>query len=277
MKLIVTHRSVDLDNLTSCWLIKRFLPDWLDAEIEFVDAGTTKDNKDPDADSSIIHVDTGYGKFDHHQVNDDSSASERVFNYLCVNGKIEQKYEKAVERMVNLVTKIDHFQEVYFPEAAADYYDLMLHQIIEGLKGVLGKDEKIMVIGYTLLDSVFQIFKNKVKAEEAIKKGYVFNSIFGKSIMLESQNEEAVKLALKSGYVLVARKNPVQGHIRIKTLPGKKYDLTPIYEEIKKIDKKGTWFFHVSRNMLLNSSSKNPNFVPSPITSKKLIEILRRI
>lgn len=277
MKIIVTHRSVDLDCITACWLIKRFLPGWIEAEIEYIDAGSTKDNKSPDSSDSIIHVDTGFGKFDHHQVNDYSSASGLVLKYLSVNNHILTKSEKPLERLVDMVTKLDHFDEVNFPDANLDRYDFMIHQIIEGLKGVLGKDNKITETGFILLDAIFQIFKNKVKAEEAIKKGFVFHSRFGKSLMMESQNEEAMKLALKSGYCLAARKDPVRGNIRIKTLPGEKFDLTPVYEKIKLLDKKGTWFFHISRNMLLNSSSKNPNFIPSSLSTKKLIEIIKNI
>src|SRR3989344_449769 len=39
MKIIVTHSSPDLDAITSAWLIKRFLPGWEDANIQFVPAG----------------------------------------------------------------------------------------------------------------------------------------------------------------------------------------------------------------------------------------------
>lgn len=39
MKLIVTHHSPDLDAITSIWLIKRFLPGWEKARVQFVPAG----------------------------------------------------------------------------------------------------------------------------------------------------------------------------------------------------------------------------------------------
>ena len=39
MKVVVTHSSPDLDAITSVWLIKRFLPGWEDANIQFVPAG----------------------------------------------------------------------------------------------------------------------------------------------------------------------------------------------------------------------------------------------
>lgn len=277
MHIIVTHRSVDIDCITACWLIKRYLPDWKEAEIKFVDAGSTYKQLPPDSDKNIIHVDTGFGKFDHHQTAEFTTATKKVFEFLLKNNNIENKLIPALTRMVDIVNELDHFQEVNYPDPTNDRYDFMLQQIIEGLKGALGKDEKIMDTSIYLLDAIFQIFRNKVKAEETIKKGFVFHSKYGKCIVMESPNEEAMKLALKSGFCLVARKDPIKGNIRIKTLPGKKYDLTPINEQIKKFDKKGTWFMHVSKNMLLNSSSKNPHFFPSPLSSQKLIEIIKKI
>lgn len=39
MRIVVTHMRPDLDAVGSVWSIKRFLPNWEDAEIEFVPAG----------------------------------------------------------------------------------------------------------------------------------------------------------------------------------------------------------------------------------------------
>jgi hypothetical protein len=39
MRRIITHKSSDLDAVTSVWLLKRFLPGWEEAEIAFVNAG----------------------------------------------------------------------------------------------------------------------------------------------------------------------------------------------------------------------------------------------
>lgn len=277
MKTLVTHQSVDLDAVTACWLIKTFLPDWDDAELKYVPAGLTLDNIPPDSKPSIIHVDTGLGKFDHHQTDDYTSASKRVLEYLIKEGHIRAKYQKALEKLITIVNDSDHFGEVYYPEASSDRYDFLLSQIIEGLKAPLHDDKKITELGFILLDAVFQILKNKVKAEETIKKGFVFHSKWGKSLAIESKNEEALKLALKSGFKLVVKKDPDRGNARIKTLPDTKLDLTPLYNQIKKIDKKGTWFLHVSKNMLLNSSAKNPNFVPTSLTLQRLIEIIKKL
>ena len=80
MKIIVAHNAPDLDAVTSIWLLKRFLPGWEEAKLEFVPAGTRKDGShaneltDPIekiGENEVIHVDTGLGPLDHHQTSDD--------------------------------------------------------------------------------------------------------------------------------------------------------------------------------------------------------------
>lgn len=278
MKLIVSHFSPDLDSICATWLIKRFLPGWSGAEIKFVPAGSTFNNEKVDSVDNIIHVDTGMGRFDHHQTSSYTCASQLVLNFLK-SKKLVKKYQQiALERIVAQITKFDHFAEVYFPNPEADYFEFMLHKIIEGgLKSVLKEDLKIMEVVFPILESLLNIFIKKINAEEELKKGFVFKSFWGKSVVLETKNEEAIKLALKTGFSLVAKKDPEKGNIRIKTLPGNKFDLTPLHKLIIKEDKNATWYLHSSGNMLLNSSSKNPNFIPSKLPLNRLIKIIKSI
>lgn len=277
MKCIVTHLSPDLDSITSCWLIKRFLPSWKKAKIILVPAGSTLNNKPPDENPEIIHVDTGMGRFDHHQTEENTCATKKVFEHLIEKKYLKQSQIRPLERMVEFVNLIDHFQEVYFPQPRSDHYDFSLHQIIEGLKSVINDDDKIIETVFILLDGVFQIFINKIRAEEELKKAFIFNTKWGKALAVESKNEETIKLALKMGFKLAIRKNPEKGFVRIKSLPEKKIDLTPLYQKIKTLDKKGTWFLHSSKNMLLNSSSKNPHFIPTSLSLPKLIEVIKSL
>ncbi|MEK7092362.1 MAG: hypothetical protein AAB907_01925 [Patescibacteria group bacterium] len=64
MKTIITHTSPDLDAITSVWIVKRFLPEWHDALVEFVPAGQrTKKIKNPNL-TEVIEV-TPMGEFMH--------------------------------------------------------------------------------------------------------------------------------------------------------------------------------------------------------------------
>jgi len=277
MKTIVTHLSPDLDAIASVWLIKKYLPNWNDAEVKFVPSGTTLDNQSPDSDKDVIHVDTGLGKFDHHQTNDYTSATKLVYKYLMGRDYIDEKEIKPLEKIIEYVNSTDHFAEVFYSDPEADRYDFMIRQLVDGLK-VINRDEaKLMEIIFLLLESALIVFKNKVNAEEEINQGFVFKSYLGRSLAIESKNEEAVKLALKKGFTLVIRRHPEVGFTRIKTIPDKKYNLRPIYEKILEVDKKGSWFFHISGHMLLNGSSGNPKLIPTTLSLNKIIEIVKAI
>src|SRR5918912_1791501 len=65
---IVGHLAPDLDCLTAIWILLRF-GGAKNATLQFVPAGATLQDQPPDADPRVIHVDTGGGRFDHHQRN----------------------------------------------------------------------------------------------------------------------------------------------------------------------------------------------------------------
>lgn len=277
MKIIVTHLSPDLDALTGCWLIKRFWPGWKQAEIKFVPAGSTYKNQPVDSSSDLIHVDTGLGQFDHHQTNDFTCSAKLILDYLNKKHHLNDLNITALNRLINYVNEIDHFYQVSFPDPLSDRYDFCLHQILESLKSIARDERELEKVAFMLLDSSLLILKTKINAEKELKKGFVFQSKWGRTIILESKNHEVLNLALKMQFHLVVKKDPEKGHVRIKSMPGQKYDLTPIWEEIKKHDHVGTWFLHISKNMLLNGSAKNTHFTPSPLTPKRLIEIIKDI
>lgn len=278
MKTLVTHISPDLDAATSVWLILKYLPGWKDAKLEFVPTGNTLNGMEPDSDPDIIHVDTGKGKFDHHQFKEELSASLIIFRYLKGEKNIPEYDLEALERLTSFVNIIDNFGEVYFPEPTADVYDFTIYQLIEGLKPTMPKNEDVIAFISSALEGILQVLKNKVRAEKEIPNGLSIPISWGKALIIESKNEEVVKLAQKLGFQLVARRDPVKGIIRIKCLPDDRFDLTPLYAEIKQRDKTGSWFLHASKHMLLNGSSKNPEFHrPSSLSLQDLIELIRKI
>ncbi len=274
-KIIVTHNWPDFDSVSAAWLVKKYFPGFKEAEIKFVSAGSTLEGKDPDKDPNIIHVDTGGGKFDHHQHKGQTSAAEKVFQFLKEKNYLPKKDIEPLERIINLVTFFDNFQEVTLPDPNSDLYDLLLPQLIEGLNLYLRDSKKVVEIGFYLMDSLLLIFKNKIRAEKEMKEGLVFQTKWGKGFAILSGNEETVRYALKSGYVIVVRKDPNKGFLRIKASPNSEVDLTSLYEKLKKLDPKATWFLHESKKMLLNGSAKNPTAKPTKIGVNEVVEIIK--
>lgn len=275
-KLIVTHKNPDIDAIGAVWLLKRFAKEEFgEALVMFVPAGGTYQGKNVDSDEEIVHVDTGEGKFDHHQKDEEACASMLVYEHL-VERHPELQQDEALERVVAQINDIDHFRSFFWPEPTHDRYFFFLEEILNGFKlGGHGDDEDLARLGLDCLDGVYTTAKIIVEAEKELTKGQEFKTRFGKALGLLTSNDLALKLAQKKGYTVVVRKDPAAGNIRIKAAPIEGIDLTKAYEAIKAKDKKGTWYFHISKKMILNGSSKHPGQRPSPLTLDQVIEILK--
>lgn len=283
MKTIVTHIAPDVDAVTSVWLLIRFLPGWGEAQVSFVPAGKTLNNEPVDSDPEIWHVDTGMGRLDHHQTDEDTCAARRTWEYIkkIENGKLkmENYTDEAMERLIDVVNDIDHFQEVYFPNPTADFYDISLVGILDGLKLLYAdNNQKLVDVGLDALDGVYKSFQNKVWAESEIKeKSMEFKTKWGKGLAIETINDETVRLAQKQGYVMAVRKDPKKGFIRIKALPQSQVDFTSCYNILKEKDKNATWYLHAGKKMVLNGSVKNPDSKPTSLTLREIIEVLKEV
>jgi len=293
-KIIVTHVNPDLDAIAAVWLIRRFVSGWDDAQLRFVPAGETFEGSVHD---EVVVVDTGLGTFDHHQIDADTSATKLVFEYLEVRkrskkqverdlGDVKKYQEKALSRMVSVINDIDHFRQVYYPDADADYFHFLFTErggIIDGLNMTFHDSEtadfEIVTIGSTILDGIYRSFQQRVYAEKEMEKAeqMVVKTKSGNVLGIVSANDEVATLAQKQGFSLVVRKDPVYGNIRIKALPGKGIDLTPVYDVVLKKDPAARWYLHPSRSMLLNGSGKHKDMKPSSLTMQEIMHIVEDV
>lgn len=274
MKTIVTHIGPDLDAITSVWLVKMFWPGWEEASLAFVPAGKTLNGESPDANPDVLHVDTGFGKYDHHQSDADTCASLLVYEEV----KRTRGVDPSLERLLAVVNDVDHFREVFFPNPTADFWDVSLIAAIDGWRLIyVDNPVKIIELGMQCLDAIYKTFQNKLWAEKEIKeKSIPFETRWGKAIAFETTNDEVVHLAQKMGFALALRKDPRKGYIRIKSLPKDEIDLTHVYNTLKQKDPAATWFLHASKHMILNGSSKNPDMKPTTLPLPEIIEILKQ-
>jgi len=279
MKTIVTHISPDLDAISSVWLIKRFLPSWHKARVEFVPAGLTLDKQLPDENPDITHVDTGLGRFDHHTDDEDVCAAKKVFLFLKRKNFIKKKLIEPLHRMIKAINDVDHFREVFLPNPDSDIYDFLIVGILNGLRMKFQNDLQLLETGEIILDGILKTFSNKVQAEEEIRRGSTFPTKWGRAIALETDNEESSRLAQKKGYSLVIRKSPKKGHLRIKLLPrpSNQLDLLVLYKLLKQKDSDATWYFHPSGKMILNGTTKNPNTIPTKLTLNEVEKIVKKL
>jgi len=276
MKTIVTHLNPDLDAIFAVWLIKRFFPGWSHAEVEFVPAGETLVGKLADDNPEILHVDTGLGRFDHHQTKKFICASDLVWReILKENIKLKDWQKKAVERILAVVREVDHARFLAWPQPDSDRWDFSLYQIFGGLVACLKDNQKkILEICLPLVDSLFKIFGEKVEAEEILENGLRFKTRWGKGIAFKTDNSEVTYLALKKGYAVVIRKKMKTGHLGIYGNWKNGVNLYKVYLILKKKDPDADWFYHKSGCLVLNGSTSNPKMKPTKLKLEEAIKIL---
>jgi len=281
-KLLVTHHAPDLDACTAVWLLKRFdSQHFADAKVTFVNPGdqiTLEQAEEFNCQlHEVTHVDTGSGEFDHHQAERGTqyiSATSLVYDHI-IKIHPDMAENAALESISRFVTEIDHFGEVNWPEAGDIRYSFMIHELIRGMEFTdPHNDDSQLHFGFQCLDNAYASVTQNLKAEEIIdQEGQPFTIGIGTCLAVETRNDETIKIAQKKGFVLVVKKNPEEGNIRIKARPDVKIDLKALADAIKQIDTKGTWFYHHSGKMLINGSSKHRDQVPSPLTLQQVVDL----
>ncbi len=285
-RLIVTHHAPDLDAITATWLFKTFDGQhFANARIFFVNPGDSITTQEAQrlsfSQENITNVDTGLGEFDHHQPERSGQrvcAASLVLDHLC---KIhpELKQDVALAELVKFVTGIDHFDEADWPDAADNRYCFMLHELIRGHECVaLHDDDSQMHFGMQCLNYAYASLKQTIKAKEIIAvKGITFNIKAGKCIAMETRNSDTVKQAQKLGFALVIQKDPKKGGMNIKARPDADIVLKQLYDAVLTMDQVGSWFYHNSGKMLINSSRKHRDKRPTPLKLSEMVTLVKEI
>ncbi|MBP9781208.1 hypothetical protein KBC89_00985 [Candidatus Woesebacteria bacterium] len=283
-KLLVTHHAPDLDAVGAVWLFKRFSPElFADAKVTFVNPGETLtrtaaailgfDLQD------VTHVDTGLGEFDHHQPDravQPICAASLVFDDLSQSFPHLQN-DAALRTLVEYINDVDHFGEIHWPDSSHWRYSLMIHELLHGLEFQNPyDDEALLQFGIQCLDAAYSSLKQNLKAYEVIAhNGVEFELSAGIGLGLETSNDDTIKIAQKQGYIVVVRKDPKLGNIRIKARPDSSIDLRKMYDLLCDKDPNSTWYYHNSGKMLLNGSHKHRNQIATKLTLEEVVRMLR--
>ena len=276
-EVIVTHINPDLDAVASIWLIRRFFLGWEEAKTVFVPVGQTFRGAPPDDDPEVIHVDTGLGKFDHHQTADFTCSAERVFKEISKERKLTSENLLVLKRMIVVIKEEDNGRAINWGKGNDDLYEFMLPGFLPYLGGGSeDRDEKKVEFASSVLEMIFSAIKRKIQAEEKLKEGQPFKTSWGKAIAVISGNDQVLEVGQKKGYVLVARQNPADGQLRIYSRWDKGVDLSGAFEQFKKLDPAASWYLHPNKCLLLNGSRSDPTMVPTKLSLKEVIKILQK-
>ncbi|MBP7768405.1 hypothetical protein KA082_01025 [Candidatus Woesebacteria bacterium] len=282
-KLLVTHHSPDLDAIGAVWMLIRFdAQHYATARFAFVNPGESLSIPEIERTGvephEVTHVDTGMGEFDHHQTDRGQaylSATKLTYEHV-VSLHPELAEDAALHELSDFITEIDHFREIYWPDADNIRYSFMLHELIRGSEfGHTQDDEAQLRFGLQCLDYAYSGLIQQVSAQKEIETiGNPFEVSFGPCLALETSNDDTIKLGQKKGYMLVVKKDPKLGNIRIKVRPDAPVTLEKLRDAIEKVDPIGTWYYHPSGKMLINGSQKHRNQTASPLSLAQVTKLI---
>jgi hypothetical protein len=262
-RIIVGHLAPDLDCLAAIWILVRF-GGMTDAELAFVPAGQTLNQASPDADSTIIHVDTGGGRYDHHHTDDTSlSAAELVRRALA-------PADIALQRLVNQVTRIDHAlghtgrHPVFFniTDLIAGYNALYPRHPHHVARAMLPN-----------FDAWYEHEIRECRLEQAFSDRLEFQTRWGLGIAMQSDEGASSRLAYGCGAVLYAYRDG-RGYMGIAAQRQSSVDLQDVYVDLRRVDAQADWFLHPNHRLLLCGTPKSPPEHASSLSLEELVDVI---
>lgn len=258
--VIVGHLAPDLDCLVAIWQLVRF-GGAKDARLAFVAAGATLDRQCVDADPSIVHVDTGGGRFDHHQHSDRTlSASELVRRVVAPNDKV-------LRRLVDQVTRIDNAM------ATGDIF-FNITDLIGGYNMLYSNSPQHVVEAMLPnLDAWYEHEARELRRENAFATRIEFDTPWGLGIAMESDDGASSRLAYRYGAVLYVYRDG-NGWMGIAAKARSSVDLESVYSDLRLIDTDADWYLHPGRRLLLCGTPKSPPRQPSALSLEELVSVI---
>jgi hypothetical protein len=260
---IVGHLAPDLDCLTAIWILIRF-DNLADAELEFIAAGTTWQQQPVDCDPHIIHVDTGGGRYDHHQ---------RSSRSLCAAELVRRAIaprDQALERMVRQVAQIDNATA---PAGEMGFFNI--NALITGYNMLYPTRPRH--VAYAMLpnlDAWYEHEARQIRLEQAFAQRLEFDTRWGLGIAMESEDGGSSKLAYRHGAVLYAYRDG-QGQMGVAAQARSNVDLTPVYSDLQFVDREADWYLHPNHRLLLCGSATAPARVLSRLSLPELVRVIQ--
>jgi hypothetical protein len=260
--VIVGHLAPDLDCLTAIWILMRF-GGAAEAELQFVPAGQTLGGLPPDADRAIVHVDTGGGRFDHHQrASVDLCAAELV-------RRAAAPHDLALQRMVQQVCQIDNARA-----PVGDNAFFNINALIAGYNLLFpNRPHHVAVAMLPNLDAWYEHEARQIRLEQAFAHRLEFYTPWGLGIAMESEEGGSSKLAYGHGAVLYAYRD-ANGWMGVAAQSRSSVDLSNVYIDLREIDGDADWYLHPNKRLLLCGTAKAPPRIASRLSLIELVEVI---
>lgn len=259
---IVGHLAPDLDCLTAIWILVRFTGA-AGADLQFVPAGTTLNNRPADADPRIIHVDTGNGRFDHHRPGAQATCAAELVR------RAVRPTDRALERMVRQVCRLDSATA-----SPGDQGPFGINALIAGYH--LLYPNRPQQVAYAMLpnfDAWYEHEVRQLRLERAFEQRIEFDTPWGLGIAMESADGGSSRLAYGRGAVLYAYRDG-HGWMGVAAQARSDVDLSAVYRDLCRVDSGADWYLHPNKRLLLCGTPKAPPRVPSRLTLAELVRVI---
>lgn len=270
MKTLITHLRPHLDDICALWLLKRYLPEAKDAQIDFIptDEKGGKVSDDPE----IAYVGVGRGRFDEHKGDIGDCAATLVWKHAEPRAAIADPIEKrAIRKMVAWV-----FQEDTGRLNTVPYRAFTAPSIIEGYFDGHDRDSaKTAEFGFAMLDALLMTQKNEVRLEDDWANRKEFASRWGKAVAVVGASRQIDSYAYGRGFPLAVIMDPNATYHTIRADASSDIDLASVYEALRKREPEASWYFHHSGKMLICGGDHAPGATLSKLSMEELIALLK--
>jgi len=270
MKILVTHINPHLDDIASIWFFKRFHPEFGDAKIEFVSASHNLAAKEENKEK--IFLGTGGGEFDEHKEGLMTCAGTLVYEYLKKEGFIpdDEITRKALDVLVEWNQLIDTGKA---PET--EFSEFSVQSFIRCKDSNPESCQKSVNLGIEILNRILSVLKREQHSLKDWDKKVEFDSKFGKSYAVVSENIDREFCKRQGGDLFIIYHSKHQS-VQFFT-PSFKIDLEPIFKKLKSLDPEASWFLHQSHHMILCGSASAPDSKSTRLSFEELIEIAKSL
>lgn len=270
MPTIITHLKPHIDEICAVWLLKRYLPNWRNAEIKFVH---TDELVPPIIDNDErLHVGVGRGQFDEHKGDLGECAASLVYRHLNETVVLNANERKALDRLVEWVRLEDNG----FHMSDKDR-EFSLPAVLEDHFLAKGKDSEAMFeLGSVLMDALLIGMRNQVELAADWEKRVEFDSPFGPAVALTSEARAVDPKAYGEGFTLFVRRDKSGGYSEIRARADVTVDLTPVRDALQQADPEADWFFHHSKKLLINGGELPGQARLSGLDLKQLVELVKK-
>lgn len=272
MKKLITHINPHLDDIAAIWLIKKFIPGFADAEINFISANEGKDGLKETED--LLYIGVGLGKYDEHK---DATKNESAMSLVWIDIKsrnlnTKEKYENlAIDEMVSWNTLIDTAKM-----PLGEFHSFEVEAFIRSKEGTKEDSLKTIDLGIEILNRILPVLVKKYKSLDTWKERVEFSSKWGKTVAVDSEDFDR-DIADKNKVELLLKRNPKSGFVGF-TSPGiSNTDLTEIYEKLKSLDPEAEWFLHQGKKMVLCGADSAPNAKKTKLNFSELIDVIKSL